>query len=138
MGIVSEPPRFTHYGEIYKRVDMRAEVGRMTRNIHITSEVAEGQTNGGIHKVILSFISWKYFKCFRITVTELRLVLLDRSSQIYKPSGWNSKYDKVSKSTLSWLCRQWSFQQFSILRTLTKRNNSRKDKKWFLFIFTTT
>lgn len=56
-GIVSEPPRFTHYGEIYKRVDMRTEVGRMTRNIHITSEVAEGQTNGGIHKVILSYIS---------------------------------------------------------------------------------
>lgn len=46
-GIVSEPPRFTHYGETYKRVDMRAEVGRMTRNIHITSEVAESQTYGG-------------------------------------------------------------------------------------------
>lgn len=50
-GIVSEPPRFTHYEEIYKRVDMRAEVGRMTRNIHITSEVAESQTNGGHIKV---------------------------------------------------------------------------------------
>lgn len=50
-GIVSEPPRFTHYGEIYKRVDMRAEVGQMTRNIHITCEVAEAQTNGGHIKV---------------------------------------------------------------------------------------
>lgn len=50
-GIVSEPPRFTHYGETYKRVDMRAEVGRMTRNIHKTSEVAEAQTNGGHIKV---------------------------------------------------------------------------------------
>nr|XP_019924035.2 cell surface hyaluronidase-like [Crassostrea gigas] len=43
---INKPPRFTHYGEIYKRVDMRAEVGPLTRNIHITSEVAESQTNG--------------------------------------------------------------------------------------------
>ena len=50
-----EPPRYTHYGEIYKQVDMRAEVGRMTRNIHITSKVAEGQTNGGHVKVSSNF-----------------------------------------------------------------------------------
>lgn len=52
-----EPPRFTHYGEIYKRVDMRAEVGPMTRNIHITSEVAESQTNGGHIKFLCGFKS---------------------------------------------------------------------------------
>lgn len=53
--LILEPPRYTHYGEIYKRVDMRAEVGRMTRNIHITSKVAEGQTNGGHMKVSSNF-----------------------------------------------------------------------------------
>ncbi|XP_061181065.1 cell migration-inducing and hyaluronan-binding protein-like [Saccostrea echinata] len=47
--------KYEHYGEIYKRVDMRAEVGLMTRYIHITSEVSEGNTNGGHVKFLKGF-----------------------------------------------------------------------------------
>lgn len=40
-GIVLELLRFIYYGEIYKRVDMRVEVGLMMWNIYIISEVVE-------------------------------------------------------------------------------------------------
>ncbi|XP_034311599.2 inactive cell surface hyaluronidase CEMIP2 [Magallana gigas] len=47
--------KYTHYGEVYKRVDMRAEVGLKTRYIHITSEVSEGNSNGGHVKFLKGF-----------------------------------------------------------------------------------
>lgn len=47
----SDPFKYDHYGEIYNRVDMRAEVGLMTRNILIDAEVSEGNSNGGHVKV---------------------------------------------------------------------------------------
>lgn len=59
---------------------MRAEVGRMTRNIHITSKVAEGQTNGGHVKAssnftympkrnyfLLSFVNILLYRGFKIS-----------------------------------------------------------------------
>ena len=48
---LSVPVKYTHYGEIYKNVDMRAEVGLMTRHIHIRGEVSDGKSNGGHVKV---------------------------------------------------------------------------------------
>lgn len=49
------PLKFTHYGEIYKNVDMRGEVGLLTRNILFDTEDAEGSTTyGGNLKVIIS------------------------------------------------------------------------------------
>lgn len=47
----SDPFEYDHYGEIYNRVDMRAEVGLMTRHILIDAEVSEGNSNGGHVKV---------------------------------------------------------------------------------------
>ncbi|CAG2193249.1 CEMIP [Mytilus edulis] len=41
------PLKFTHYGEIYKNVDMRGEVGLLTRNILFDTEDAEGSTTYG-------------------------------------------------------------------------------------------
>ncbi|XP_052080396.1 cell surface hyaluronidase-like [Mytilus californianus] len=55
---VSGPLKFTHYGEIYKNVDMRGEVGLLTRNILFDSEDAEGSTTyGGNLKVLKGFKS---------------------------------------------------------------------------------
>lgn len=48
---IKDSLKYTHYGEVYKRVDMRAEVGLKTRYIHITSEVSDGNSNGGHVKV---------------------------------------------------------------------------------------
>ncbi|CAC5383977.1 TEME2 [Mytilus coruscus] len=50
--------KFTHYGEIYKNVDMRGEVGLLTRNILFDSEDAEGSTTyGGNLKALKGFKS---------------------------------------------------------------------------------
>lgn len=47
---------YTHYGEIYKNTDMRAEVGLLSRNIRFDSEAAsDGNEYGGHLKV--SFFS---------------------------------------------------------------------------------
>ncbi|CAG2235555.1 TEME2 [Mytilus edulis] len=55
---VSSPLKFTHYGEIYKNVDMRGEVGLLTRNILFDTEDAEGSTTyGGNLKVLKGFKS---------------------------------------------------------------------------------
>ena len=46
------PLKYTHYGEIYKNVDMRGEVGLLSRNILFESEDAKGSdTYGGNLKV---------------------------------------------------------------------------------------
>ena len=46
--IVSGDLKYTHYGEIYKTVDMRAEVGILSRNIKIYGHVRdENDTYGG-------------------------------------------------------------------------------------------
>ncbi|XP_062611584.1 protein DDB_G0287365-like [Saccostrea cucullata] len=52
---LDRPFKNDHYGEIYKRVDMRAEVGLMTRHILIDSEVSKGNSNGGHVKFIKGF-----------------------------------------------------------------------------------
>ncbi|XP_061186958.1 cell migration-inducing and hyaluronan-binding protein-like [Saccostrea echinata] len=52
---LDHPAEYDHYGEIYKRVDMRAEVGLMTRNILIDAEVSEGNNNGGHIKFLYGF-----------------------------------------------------------------------------------
>uniref|UniRef100_K1PJF5 Transmembrane protein 2 n=1 Tax=Magallana gigas TaxID=29159 RepID=K1PJF5_MAGGI len=52
---LSHPFKYDHYGEIYNRVDMRAEVGLMTRNILIDAEVSEGNSNGGHVKFLHGF-----------------------------------------------------------------------------------
>ncbi|XP_063412729.1 protein DDB_G0287365-like [Mytilus trossulus] len=55
---VSSPLKFTQYGEIYKNVDMRGEVGLLTRNILFDTEDAEGSTTyGGNLKVLKGFKS---------------------------------------------------------------------------------
>ncbi|XP_052081131.1 cell migration-inducing and hyaluronan-binding protein-like [Mytilus californianus] len=55
---LSGPLKFTHYGEIYKNVDMRGEVGLLTRNILFDSEDAEGSTTyGGNLKALKGFKS---------------------------------------------------------------------------------
>ncbi|XP_063411187.1 cell migration-inducing and hyaluronan-binding protein-like [Mytilus trossulus] len=55
---VSGPLKFTHYGEIYKNVDMRGEVGLLTRNILFDSEDSEGSTTyGGNLKALKGFKS---------------------------------------------------------------------------------
>jgi cell migration-inducing and hyaluronan-binding protein len=41
--------QFTHYGEMYKGVDMRGEVGLLTRNIKFDSEEAESSDTYGGH-----------------------------------------------------------------------------------------
>ena len=48
--------KYEHYGKIYKNVDMRAEVGLLTRNIVIDSEVEDGENNGGHVKVLLYIV----------------------------------------------------------------------------------
>ncbi|XP_062576125.1 protein DDB_G0287365-like [Saccostrea cucullata] len=52
---LDHPAQYDHYGEIYKRVDMRAEVGLMTRNILIDAVVSEGNNNGGHIKFLYGF-----------------------------------------------------------------------------------
>ncbi|KAK3105256.1 hypothetical protein FSP39_020921, partial [Pinctada imbricata] len=47
--------KYEHYGKIYMNVDMRAEVGLLTRNIVIESEVEEGENNGGHVKFLMNF-----------------------------------------------------------------------------------
>ncbi|KAK3087782.1 hypothetical protein FSP39_010532 [Pinctada imbricata] len=54
---LSRPLFYTHFGEIYKGVDMRAEVGMLTRKIHIKGEIASGNTNGGHIKFLMGFKS---------------------------------------------------------------------------------
>lgn len=61
--LLKGPIKYTHYGEIYKRVDLRAEVGLKTRHIHITAEVFEGNTNGGHIKV-----KYYFFKFYDLNV----------------------------------------------------------------------
>ena len=41
--------RYEHYGEIYKGVDMRAEVGLLTRNIKISGETKDANDTYGGH-----------------------------------------------------------------------------------------
>uniref|UniRef100_A0A2R9CBE5 hyaluronoglucosaminidase n=1 Tax=Pan paniscus TaxID=9597 RepID=A0A2R9CBE5_PANPA len=69
---IEETPQFLHMGEIIDGVDMRAEVGILTRNIVIQGEVedscyAENQcqffdydTFGGTHYVHLSYVELKH------------------------------------------------------------------------------
>ena len=46
--IVEADLKYTHYGEIYKTVDMRAEVGLLSRNIKIYGHMRdENDTYGG-------------------------------------------------------------------------------------------
>ncbi|XP_022330330.2 cell surface hyaluronidase CEMIP2-like [Crassostrea virginica] len=52
---LDRPFEYDHYGEIYNRVDMRAEVGLMTRHIVIDAEVSEGNSNGGHVKFLHGF-----------------------------------------------------------------------------------
>lgn len=52
---LDRPFEYDHYGEIYNRVDMRAEVGLMTRHIVIDAEVFEGNSNGGHVKFVYGF-----------------------------------------------------------------------------------
>ncbi|KAK3084102.1 hypothetical protein FSP39_008198, partial [Pinctada imbricata] len=54
---LNEPTQYTHYGEIFKNVDMRAEVGLMTRHIRIRGIVSEGNSNGGHVKFLEGFQS---------------------------------------------------------------------------------
>lgn len=61
--LLKGPIKYTHYGEIYKRVDLRAEVGLKTRHIHITAEVSEGHTNGGHIKV-----KYYFFKFYDLNI----------------------------------------------------------------------
>ena len=50
--LFSAPLKYTHYGEIYKNVDMRGEIGLLSRNILFDSEDADGSdTYGGNLKV---------------------------------------------------------------------------------------
>ena len=49
--LTPDPLYYTHFGEIYKRLDMRAEIGLLTRNIRIQGEISPGQNNGGHMKV---------------------------------------------------------------------------------------
>ncbi|KAK3083547.1 hypothetical protein FSP39_025202 [Pinctada imbricata] len=62
---VDKPFEYEHFGEIVKNVDMRAEVGLMTRNILIRGEVSKDQTNGGHVKFL------KGFKSVRVEGVEL-------------------------------------------------------------------
>ena len=55
--MVSVEVKYEHYGKIYKNVDMRAEVGLLTRNIVIDSEVEDGKNNGGHVKVLLYIVT---------------------------------------------------------------------------------
>merc|ERR1711970_929094 len=58
--------RYKHYGEIYKGVDMRAEVGLLSRNIKIQGEAKDhNDTYGGHLK------AYKGFETFRIRGAEL-------------------------------------------------------------------
>ena len=51
--LFSAPLKYTHYGEIYKNVDMRGEIGLLSRNILFDSEDADGSdTYGGNLKVL--------------------------------------------------------------------------------------
>lgn len=45
----SEPLKFTHYGNIYKGVDMRGEVGLLSRNVKFDSEEASTSDFYGGH-----------------------------------------------------------------------------------------
>ena len=57
--------RYTHYGEIYKGIDMRAEVGLLTRNIKIYGDMKdENDTYGGHMK------AFEGFETFRIQGAE--------------------------------------------------------------------
>ena len=57
---------YEHFGEIYKGVDMRAEVGLLTRNIKVSGEVnGESDTYGGHIK------AWEGFETFKIRGVEL-------------------------------------------------------------------
>ena len=49
--LTPDPLYYTHFGEIYKRLDMRAEIGLLSRNIRIQGEISPGQNNGGHMKV---------------------------------------------------------------------------------------
>ena len=58
--------KYKHYGEIYKGVDMRAEVGLLSRNIKIQGEIKEeNETYGGHLK------AYDGFETFRIRGAEL-------------------------------------------------------------------
>ena len=46
---VSVDLRYTHFGEIYKTVDMRAEVGLLTRNIKIHGRMSDANDTYGGH-----------------------------------------------------------------------------------------
>ena len=64
--IVSGDIRYEHFGEFYKGVDMRAEVGLLSRNIKVSGEVlSESDTYGGHIK------AWEGFRTFKIKGVEL-------------------------------------------------------------------
>lgn len=78
----SDPFEYDHYGEIYNRVDMRAEVGLMTRHILIDAEVSEGNSNGGHVKVqnttathTIFFTYFFFFANFKDAVSSVFLIV---------------------------------------------------------------
>ncbi|XP_063397144.1 cell migration-inducing and hyaluronan-binding protein-like [Mytilus trossulus] len=55
---LTEPLKFTHYGNIYKGVDMRGEVGLLSRNVKFDSkEASTSDFYGGHIKVLKDFAS---------------------------------------------------------------------------------
>ena len=58
--IVKGEIKFTHFGEIYKDMDMRAEVGLLTRNIKIYGKMKdENDTYGGHIKATEGFNTYR-------------------------------------------------------------------------------
>ena len=58
--------KFMHYGQIFKGLDMRAEVGLLTRNVLISGEIANAEDRFGGH-----IKAFRGFRNFRIRGSEL-------------------------------------------------------------------
>ncbi|XP_021362415.1 transmembrane protein 2-like isoform X2 [Mizuhopecten yessoensis] len=76
-------PKFTHYGEIYKNVDMRAEVAVLTRNVVIEGVMENFADEFGGHIKVL-----KGFKDFHIEGAELTHMGQSKSEGKY-PIHWH-------------------------------------------------
>ena len=63
---VSGEVKFMHYGQIFKGLDMRAEVGLLTRNVLISGETADEEDRFGGH-----IKAFRGFRNFRIRGSEL-------------------------------------------------------------------
>ena len=134
------PTKYEHFGQIYKNVDMRAEVGLMSRHIHIRGEVSDGQTNGGHIKVYRTFYIFNGCRILIIIICMLYQYFVYCCYLRVRRAFWkkhryccfnNARSSKKDKKWTSWNLILFSFWKDSAVFASREWKSPIWDNLWF-------